>query len=470
MGDLFDLPFEDDEPGPPVQPEPAPGPRIFSVTELTADIRGVLESRYGQVFVEGEISNCRLWNTGHLYFTLKDANAQLRAVMWRTALRGMKFKPEDGLKVIARGRLGVYEPKGEYQLVCDLLEPRGLGALQLALDQLKKKLQAEGLFDPARKRALPRLPRKIGIVTSLDGAALRDIIKVLSRRYPNAHLVIAPTRVQGEGAAQEIVRALDMVGRVEGVDVVIAGRGGGAIEDLWSFNEEAVARAIARCPVPVISAVGHETDVTVADLVADLRAPTPSAAAEIVVTARDEFVARIGRLEERTRAAFEGLVQQRRMRLERLASRPAMAGFQGRLALRGRHVAELAFELRQAARNHVDTRARRLQEIRIRLDAMDPGRSLGRLRARIGQADISLRTALGRRYHAADVAWRSLSGRLDNLSPLAVLGRGYAVCWNQDRTQIVRAASSVAPGDTVHVTLHEGSLSCEVKERKTPWT
>ena len=260
------------------------------------------------------------------------------------------------------------------------------------------------------------------------------------------------------------------MGRVEGVDVVIAGRGGGAIEDLWSFNEETVARAIARCPVPIISAVGHETDVTVADLVADLRAPTPSAAAEIVVTARDEFVARISRLEERTRAAAAGLLQQRRLRLERLLSRPALAGFQGRMALRGRHVAELTFDLRQAARGLVDVRGRRLQDLRTRLDGMDLRRSLGRLRARIGQADIGLRTALGKRYHGADVRWRSLAGRLDNLSPLAVLGRGYAVCWNEDRTRIVRAASSVEPGDTVHVRLHEGSLSCEVKERTTPWT
>jgi exodeoxyribonuclease VII large subunit len=464
MGDLFDLPF-DDEPDEAKADDAAAGPRIFSVSELTSEIRGVLESRYSEVWVEGEISNCRLWNTGHLYFTLKDANAQLRAVMWRTALKGMKFRPDDGLQVIARGRLGVYEPKGEYQLVCDRLEPRGFGALQLALEQLKKKLLAEGLFDPARKRPLPKLPRKIGIVTSLDGAALRDIIKVLSRRYPNAHLVIAPTRVQGEGAAQDIVRALDRVGRIEGVDVVIAGRGGGALEDLWSFNEEAVARAIARCPVPVISAVGHETDVTVADLVADLRAPTPSAAAEMVVTARDEFLSRIDRLLERARAACRNHVQQRRLRLERLMSRPAVAGFQGRLALRGRHAAELSFDLQRAVRGLVERRSRALQGLRIRLDGTDLRRLLGRMRAAIGQADVGLRTAVGRRSHAADARLRTLAGRLDALSPLAVLGRGYAVCWTADRSRIVRAASAVSPGDTVHVTLHEGAISCEVRDR-----
>src|SRR5205823_12132822 len=205
----------------------------------------------------GEISNCKVWNTGHMYFTLKDGAAQIKAVMFRTTVRYLRFKPVDGLHVVARGRLGVYEPKGEYQIVCEHMEPHGLGALQLAFEQLKKKLQAEGLFDAARKRPLPALPRKIGIVTSLDGAAIRDIIKVLRRRYPNAQIVIRPARVQGDGAAREIARALRAIGRVARVDVVIVGRGGGSIEDLWAFNEEIVARAIAASPVPVIAAVGH---------------------------------------------------------------------------------------------------------------------------------------------------------------------------------------------------------------------
>ncbi len=469
MAEPIDLPFEDDEPEPSGGDRATSGPRILSVSELTAEIRSLLETRYADLWVEGEISNCRLWNTGHLYFTLKDSGAQLRAVMWRTALRNVKFKPEDGLQVIARGRIGVYEPKGEYQLVCELLEPRGFGARQLALEQLKKRLQAEGLFDPSRKRPIPQLPRKIGIVTSLDGAALRDIIKVLSRRYPGAHLVIAPTRVQGDEAAGEIAKAIDAVGRIEGVDVVIAGRGGGAIEDLWAFNEEEVARAIARCPVPLISAVGHETDVTLSDLVADLRAPTPSAAAEIVVAAREELRSRIDRLTERAAAAGRAILHARRLRLERLMARPALAGFRGHLALRSRHVAELTFDLQRSARGVVARRGRALQELRVRLEGTDLRRSLGRVRARMGQADVQLRTAIGRRFHASDIRWRSLAGRLDSLSPLAVLARGYAVCWNADRTRIVRAASTVSAGETVHVTLHEGSISCEVKEPTTPW-
>ena len=327
MTDLFDLPFDEDEPEPADAASDAGGAgrRVFTVSELNSGVRALLEDAFADVWVEGEISNCRVWNTGHVYFTLKDSSAQLKSVMWRSAARLVKFKLEDGLHVIGHGRISVYEPKGEYQFVCDEMEPKGLGALQLALEQLKKKLQAEGLLDPARKRPLPTLPRKIGIVTSIDGAALRDIIKVLSRRYPNAHLIIAPTRVQGEGAAADIANALGMVGRVEGVDVVIVGRGGGSIEDLWAFNDEAVARAIARCPVPVISAVGHETDVTLADVVADLRAPTPSAAAEVVVSAKNEFVAGIDRLANRLAGAAERRIQDGHLALQRIEARPAFA-------------------------------------------------------------------------------------------------------------------------------------------------
>src|SRR6476646_10468922 len=326
MSDLFDLPFEDDEP-PVEEPEaPAPTRRIYTVTELTVRVRDHLEERFFEVWVEGELSGCRLYNSGHLYFTLKDSSSLLKGLMFRSALRYLKFKPADGLRVVARGKISVYEPKGEYQIVCEHLEPQGLGALQLAFDQLKKRLQAEGLFEAARKRALPALPKKIGIVTSLDGAAIRDIIKVLRRRYPNAQIVIRPARVQGEGAALDIARGLRAITRVRGVDVVIVGRGGGSIEDLWAFNEEVVARAIANCAVPVISAVGHETDTTIADFVADRRAPTPSAAAEIVVAAKDEFIGRIDALQKRLRASARARVQTIGRRLHGLEVRPAFAG------------------------------------------------------------------------------------------------------------------------------------------------
>jgi exodeoxyribonuclease VII large subunit len=477
MTTLFDLPF-DDESSDPIGPKgagapdapdtpdaPDAPPRVYTVTALTAEIRLLLETTWSEVWVEGEISNCRPWTTGHIYFSLKDAGAQMRAVMFKSAARSLAFKLEDGQHVVARGRLNVYEPKGEYQIVCESIEPKGLGARQLALDQLKKRLQAEGLLDAGRKRPLPTLPRKIGIVTSLDGAALRDIIKVLGRRYPNAHLVIAPTRVQGETAAADIARALGLIGRVEGVDVVIAGRGGGSIEDLWAFNEEAVARAIARCPVPVISAVGHEVDVTLADLVADLRAPTPSAAAEIVVAAKNEFVARIDRLANRADGAARGRVRDGRHVLQRLTGRPAFAGFPARLALRGRHLAEVESDLERTGRGSIARRQRAFQTLQLRLESLNLRRHLGRVQTRITQADAALRATIVARCHDARRRLGSAAARIDALSPLAVLGRGYAVCWDGAKQTILRDAAAVADGSTVRVTLHRGELACTVSGR-----
>jgi exodeoxyribonuclease VII large subunit len=466
MKDLFDLPFEAPQPDPEPDPEPAPvaAPvrRIWTVTDLTAAIRDLLETRFTEVWVEGELSNCRVWNTGHLYFTVKDSGAQIKAVMWRSAMRALRFKPEDGLHVVARGRVSVYDPKGEYQLVCEHMEPQGAGALQLAFEQLKKRLAAEGLFDQARKRPLPTLPRKIGIVTSLDGAAVRDIIKVISRRHPNAHLVIRPARVQGEGAAADVARGLSAIAKVPGVDVVIVGRGGGSIEDLWAFNEEAVARAIARSPVPVISAVGHETDFTIADFVADLRAPTPSAAAEMVVAGKEEFRARIDRLSGRATAATHRRLERLRALTHRLEGRPGFAGFPGRLALRGRHLAELTHQMGRAGRALVGRRERRYHELRLALETFDLRRRIGAVRTRLARVDAGLRAAVLRAHHRADGRFRGQAARLESLSPLGVLGRGYAVCWNDDRTRIIRDASAVAPGEDVRVTLHRGELECRV--------
>ncbi|HXW04009.1 MAG TPA: exodeoxyribonuclease VII large subunit [Vicinamibacterales bacterium] len=460
--DLFSVPFEQDDDRQAAAPTRARR-QVLTVSELTASIRGLIESGFGDVWVEGEISNCKLWNTGHLYFTLKDGRAQLKVVMFRSALRYLRFKTEDGQHVVARGRLGVYDAKGEYQLVCEHLEPRGLGALQLAFEQLKKRLQAEGLFDASRKRPLPALPARIGIVTSLEGAALRDIIKVLRRRYPTAHLVIRPARVQGDGAAEDVARALTAVARVRGVDVVIVGRGGGSVEDLWTFNEERVARAMAACPVPVIAAVGHEVDVTIADFVADVRAPTPSAAAEMVVAAKDEFAARIDRLSHRLLAAVRGGLQRRRTLVHVLSSRRGLAGWHARLAFRGRHAAELSHQLRGAMVAGLGRREREFRTLRLRLEALDLRRRLAAIQGRLQASNARLAAAGRRRYARADGRLTELAGRLESLSPLAVLARGYAVCWNADRTAIIRSARTAAPGDHVTVTLHEGELSCEVR-------
>jgi exodeoxyribonuclease VII large subunit len=329
---------------------------------------------------------------------------------------------------------------------------------------LKRRLASEGLFDDRRKRRLPALPRKIGIVTSLEGAAVRDIIQVLRRRYPNVHIIIRPTRVQGEGAALEIARAMSAIGKVAGIDVVIVGRGGGSIEDLWAFNEEVTARAIAGCPVPTISAVGHETDVTIADFVADLRAPTPSAAAEMVVARRDDFCARLDQLAHRVNATMLTRLHRCESRLRTLEARSGYTGVRGRLAMRGRHVADLAHVLGRAVRARLAVRERSYQRMRLSLETFDLRRRLARIRSRLIEADGHLSAATAQTRHRADRQLRSAAARLEALSPLAVLGRGYAVCWNAERTAIIRDAAAVAAGDQVRVTLARGELACEVKK------
>ena len=270
-----------------------PERRVFTVSELNSAIRGILDREFQDVWIVGEISGTKLAASGHYYFTLKERDAQLRCVCFRSTHRYLKFKPQDGVAVLARGRIDVFEARGEYQLLVEFLEPQGHGALQFAFEQLKKKLAAEGLFEASRKRPLPRFPRRIGIVTSPRGAVISDMLQILERRFPGLHIRLFPALVQGDGAAEEVCRGLEFFGRSGWAELIIVARGGGSLEDLWAFNEEAVARAIVASPVPVVSAIGHETDVTIADFVADLRAPTPSAAAELIVSTRDELRAGI---------------------------------------------------------------------------------------------------------------------------------------------------------------------------------
>lgn len=462
MADLFSEPFEDPPDDTVPAPRRPPARRVLTVSQINATIRRLIESELRDVWIEGEISNCRVWNTGHMYFTLKDGTSQLRAVMFRMPLGYLRFKPHDGLRVIARGGISVYEPKGEYQLVCEHMEPHGLGALQLAFEQLKKKLQGEGLFEGSRKRPLPSLPRRIGILTSLDGAALRDILKVLTRRYPNAQVLIFPARVQGDGAATDIVRGLRALSKVPDVDVIITGRGGGSVEDLWAFNEETVARAIAAARVPVISAVGHETDTTIADFVADVRAPTPSAAAEMVVSAHTEFCSRIDRLSGRLDAAARRSVATRRGTVQGLLARRAFSGWPTRLALHGRHATELTHQLRRGLIARLSAAGKTARGLHTRLEAQDLRRRLAASRGRLSTLDGRLHAATRRSQDRADSRFRVLAGRLESLSPLAVLARGYAVCWNEDRSTALRSAGEVRTGDRVRVTLHEGELDCRV--------
>ncbi len=458
MSDLFALPF-DDEPEPPAVTPP------WTVSSLTTAIRGTLELTFASLAVEGEISNCRQWSSGHLYFTLKDDRAQLRAVMFRTSVRSLRFTPEDGMRVIARGRLGVYDSKGEYQIVCDALEPHGLGARQAAFEALKRKLQAEGLFDTQRKRALPTLPRRIGVVTSLDGAAVRDIVRVLITRHPTAKILVRAARVQGEGAAEDLVRALTAIGRAPDVDVIIIGRGGGSAEDLWAFNDERLARAIAAAPVPVISAVGHEVDFTIADFVADVRAATPSNAAELVVDRADNFLARIDRADRRLRSALTLALARRSQRADQLQSR--LRRWPTLLMLRDRDIHQMKRRLDRAMATRMGTSLQRFDRLRRRLEARDLRRVVATIGTRLATARGRLNAAMTRRRLTAEAKAATLAAQLDALSPLSVLGRGYAVCWNGTRDSIIRSADAVAPGDQVQVTLAEGELTCRV-ERTQP--
>jgi exodeoxyribonuclease VII large subunit len=415
---------------------------VLSVSELTRRLQEVLEERFPAVWVEGEISNYRLYGSGHAYFTLKDAESQIRAVLFRNRGRRIKFEPADGLHVMAFGSIEVYPQRGEYQLVIELLEPKGLGALQLAFDQLKTRLAAEGLFEQARKRELPRFPRKIGVVTSPSGAAIRDILRVIGRRFGDLHIVIAPCRVQGDGAAEEIVQGIRDLNALGGVDVIIVGRGGGSLEDLWAFNEEAVARAIAASKVPVVSAVGHEVDYTIADFVADLRAPTPSAAAELVVREKQAVVDSLAQL---------------RARLERFAARP--------LRDLERRVDELTARLRREMRNEVGRAHHRLALAARALRASDPVARVARDRHRLETLQSRIVTLIHRRRDRARYALQTAVGRLDSLSPLAVLGRGYSLT-RTPAGDIVHSPAQVRVGDPIRVLLQRGRLDAQVTETK----
>ena len=390
---------------------------VLSVTQLVAALRGLVEQGIGRVWVVGEVSNLRRAGSGHCYFTLKDEGAQLRAVLFRGAAGRLPFEPADGLQLVAFGDVTLYEPRGDLQLVVRHLEPRGRGALQLAFEQLRARLEREGLFDAARKRPVPTHPRVVGIVTSPSAAALRDVIQVSGRRSPATPLLISPTRVQGEGAGAEIARALDRLAERPEVDVILLVRGGGSLEDLWAFNSEEVARAIVRARVPVVSGVGHEIDLTIADLAADARAPTPSAAAALVLPDREAERVRLERDLRRLLGAM-------RAALQRAASRFA----QGRDALR-----MLAPRARLAAQ-------------RARLLAALHGLERG---ARAAQERGRARLA-------------AAAGRLDSLSPLAVLGRGYAIVWREADGRVLRRAADAAPGEGLRLRLAEGELRAEV--------
>jgi exodeoxyribonuclease VII large subunit len=434
---------------------------VLTISQLSQQLAAVMEEKFPAVWVEGEISNFKVYGSGHAYFTLKDDGAQLRCVLFRNRARRVRFEPRDGQHVLAFGAVEIYPQRGEYSLVVELLEPRGVGALQLAFEQLKQRLQAEGLFDPARKRALPRFPRKIGIVTSPSGAALRDMLRVIGRRFGEIHIVLAPARVQGEGAAAEVAQGVRELNALGGVDVIIVGRGGGSLEDLWAFNDEMLARTIAASKIPVISAVGHEVDFTIADFVADVRAATPSNAAELVVKEKRAVVDSLGDLTGRLQRGMRRTLTAHRARLERSRERRVLTDPARPLRDLARRLDDARGRLRQAALAVVGRGEHRLELAARSLRALSPvARTLNGRRA---LTDLQRRLERGM-HRTLDRARHRLgadAGRLDSLSPLAVLGRGYSLTRTPDG-RIVRAAREVAAGDTVRVLLHEGSLDCRV--------
>jgi exodeoxyribonuclease VII large subunit len=439
----------------------APERQIFTVSELNAAIRAVLDGEFPDIWVSGEISGTKLAASGHYYFTLKEREAQVRCVAFRSAHRYWKIKPLDGLAVLARGRLDVYEARGEYQLLVEMLEPQGFGALQLAFEQLKKKLAAEGLFAVERKRPLPRFPRRIGIVTSPRGAAVADLIQILTRRFPGVHIRLFPALVQGEGSVEEVCRGLEYFSRTKWPDLVIVGRGGGSLEDLWTFNEEAVARAIAGSAVPVISAVGHETDVTIADFVADLRAPTPSAAAEMAVPTRDELIERIVALQAKATQGLRYRLAMLERRLRQQGIERALSVLHRRIGRGQQRVDEQQYRMRERLRAAIDQRERARRTLETRLGRFDMRPRLAADRRRMETAHAAAFESMRFRVSRRRSRWEQLAAKLSQLSPLRILERGYAIVSNE--AGILKEADQAPAGSRIHVRLAKGELDATVR-------
>jgi len=443
-----------------------PERKIYTVSELTGRIKDLLEEEYPSVWIQGEVSNFRPAPSGHFYFTLKDESSQIRCVMFKNQNRFLKFRPENGLEIVAWGRLAVYSPRGEYQLILDTMEPRGIGSLMLAFEQLRDKLAAEGLFDEERKKPLPPAPKTIGLVTSRKGAAVRDMIRIASRRGPGTNIVLSSTSVQGDRAPEEIVAALERLCGVEDVDAIIIGRGGGAIEDLWAFNDERVVRAVAACPIPIVSAVGHETDFTLTDFASDLRASTPSAAAELVVPDRRELQERILHLAARLRSSMSGTLDKYQATVSETVKR--------------------LFD----PRRKIEERRQRLDDLTVRLEQVihrrllvlrqDSLATFQRLRPEYPRKKLAsgreewddLFTRLVRSVHGVRKEARTsveyLASRLESLSPLGVLSRGYSITVRRDTGAVVRDAESVEEGDDLSVRLYRGELECRVTGKHDP--
>lgn len=443
-----------------------PERKIYTVSELTEEIKDLLEGEYPSVWIQGEISNFKHAPSGHFYFTLNDQAAQIRCVMFKTQNRFLKFRPGDGLQIIAWGRLSVYGARGDYQLILDTMEPRGFGSLMLAFEQLKEKLAREGLFDEARKRPIPRFPRTIGLVTSPKGAAVRDMIRIATRRFPGIHILVSSTSVQGDKAPAEIVAALDRISRADNVDVILVGRGGGAAEDLWAFNDERVVRAVAACPIPVVSAVGHETDFTLTDFAADLRASTPSAAAELVVPDRRELHERVVQLTARLRGSAMRSLDRANGVVEEIVKR--LYDPRRTIDERRQRLDESVGRIVGMVRRMLNSRRGECDQVIARLRPELLRRPLAT--ARSGWESLAERLSRSTRFELerARSSAESLASKLESLSPLAVLARGYSVTLLPETGAVLRDAATVDLGAEVNVRLQRGELVCQVKAKKEP--
>jgi exodeoxyribonuclease VII large subunit len=437
-------------------------PKVYSVSELTEEIQDLLENRFDFVWVEGEISNFSAPVSGHYYMVIKDEKAQIRAVMFRLQARYLKFLPENGMKVIVQGRVGVYPPRGEYQIILDYLEPMGVGALALAFEQLKKKLAAQGIFDKEIKKPLPLLPQRVAVITSPTGAAISDFLKVIRRRFANIEIIIIPVRVQGEGATEDMVEALDLVNRELKVDVIVLTRGGGSLEDLWAFNKEELALAIRRSQTPVVSAVGHEIDLTISDLAADFRAPTPSVAAELLVLEKESIINRLDEMRSRLMTGINQNIKNQTQELYRLSKR--IQDPRKRLADIWMHLDENYSRLiRLMDLIVLDTRKRVNAEERALL-LRSPMNMITSMRQRLNFQKTSLAQGIDKQLGIKQTTLSLLGKRMKDLSPLSILKRGYSITRKLPEKWVIRYASSVQKGDQIQVLLAEGDLECRIEK------
>ncbi|MGA8152766.1 MAG: exodeoxyribonuclease VII large subunit [Terriglobales bacterium] len=440
-----------------------PGRRTWTVRDLVAAVRTHVEREYGDIWVEGEISNFRAQDSGHLYFTLKDQSAQMRVVMFRSSARLLRFRPENGMQVVARGRITIYEDRGELQISAEYLEPKGAGALQIAFEQLKAKLEGEGLFESARKKPIPTLPQRIGIVTSPQAAALRDILNILQRRHHGARILIFPAQVQGEAAPLEVSAGVRYFNQTRNVDVIIVARGGGSVEDLAAFNHEGLARTIASSAIPVISAVGHETDFTIADFVADLRAPTPSAAAELVIRSRQEIEEQMNGLHHRLEKTLRYRLLIARQSLTELAQHGAFARMMDLIRRRQQRLDDLVYRLAQAQRDVIDRQRRRFETLSAAVRHYDVRRMLAGMRNDLGTQNTALLSVFRNLLLERRVRVERMQTALQALSPLAILDRGYALVFDAEGN-LLKDARKVKTGDEISARLSKGTVKATVKQ------